>query len=198
LRIGPASTGDLFTRIVEFLYSNTESEAWRGVFRAKVLERGCYHEAVNGPAADQVWLFRLAIEGSFVRVPQVLYSKRLHAESVCSKWFDDHAMPIDGRWADHCLSCHRIALSAGEWTEQQRQVIAAAVLMRAMRLRYATAFASTPNEIAACLLALAADYTLRLSDLSPLGSRLMTSTELPDGLRAYLGARVQGLLERPT
>jgi hypothetical protein len=70
--------------------------------------------------------------------------------------------------------------------------------MRAMRLRYATAFASTPNEIAACLLALAADYTLRLSDLSPLGSRLMTSTELPDGLRAYLGARVQGLLERPT
>jgi glycosyltransferase involved in cell wall biosynthesis len=196
LRIGPASTGDRFTRIVEFLYANTEAEAWRGVFRTEVLAQGCYHEAVSGPAADQAWLLRLAIEGSLVRVPQVLYSKRLHAESVVSKWVDDHAMPIDSHWADHCLSCHRIALAAGRWSEEQRQAIAAAVLMRAMRLRHATAFGSTPNEIAASLLALAADYALRLSDLSSVGSRLMTSTDLPDGLRAYLGARVQELRER--
>jgi hypothetical protein len=198
LRIGPAATGDLFTRIVDFLCANTVAEAWRGVFRAKVLKQGCYLEEVNGAAADQVWLFRLAIEGNLVRVPQVLYSKRLHAESVVSKSMADHGnMPTDSHWADHCVSCHRIALSAGRWSEEQRQAISAAVLMRAMRLRNATAFGSTPNETAACLLALAADYMLRLSDLLPLGSRLMTSTDLPDGLRAYLGAQLQYLLERP-
>jgi hypothetical protein len=69
--------------------------------------------------------------------------------------------------------------------------------MRAMRLRNATAFGSTPNETAACLLALAADYTQRLSGLSPAGSSLVTPTELPDGLRAYLGVQLQYLLERP-
>ena len=123
LRIGPAATGDLFTRIVDFLYANTAAEAWRGVFRAKVLKQGCYLEEVNGAAADQVWLFRLAIEGSLVRVPQVLYSKRLHGESVVSKCMTDHGMPTDSHWADHCVSCHRIALSAGRWSEEQRQAI---------------------------------------------------------------------------
>ncbi len=82
-------------------------------------------------------------------------------------------MPTDSHWADHCVSCHRIALSAGRGpksrTDHRRRCPHAGDA-----LAERTGFGATPNEIAACLLALAADYTLRLSDLSPVGSRLMT------------------------
>jgi hypothetical protein len=77
-------------------------------------------------------------------------------------------------------------LSAGEWTSSQKQVMAAAVLMRAMRWPNATGFGSTPSAIAASLLTVAADYMLRLSDMAPAGSSLTTSADIPDRLRAHL------------
>jgi hypothetical protein len=192
VRSGPSSTGDLFTRIVDFLYLSTTAIAWRGVFRSTVLEHGCYLDEVNGAAADQVWLLRLAIEGSLIRVPEVLYRKRLHEASVVANSMKN-GMPIDSHWADHCVSCHRIALAADSWTLSQRQAIAAACMVRAMRLPDLTAMGSSPSEIAASVLALTTDYALRLSDLSPAGSSLMTSADVPDRLRNHLADRVGSL-----
>ena len=196
LRVGPQATGDLFTRILDFLYGNTAAVAWRGVFRAKVLEQDCYLEEVNGAAADQVWLLQLAIQGSLIRVAETLYGKRLHDESVVAKSLAANGLPNDSHWADHCVSCHRVALSADQWTDSQRQAIAAAVLMRAMRLPNLSELGSTPSEIMTSLLAFITDYMLRLSDLTPAGSDLMTPADIPDRLRTYFARRLGNLLAK--
>ena len=195
VRAGPEATGDLFTRIVGFLHANTAAEAWRGIFRSTVLERGCYLEEINGAAADQVWLLRLAIEGSLIRVPEVLYRKRLHDQSVVAQSLHN-GVPRDSHWADHCASCLGIALSAGQWTHAQKQAIAAAALVRALRLPNVARLGSTESEMSESALALIADYTLRVSGQAPPGSSLMTRVDIPDRLRAYLSERLAAALAR--
>lgn len=178
--IGPEATGDLFTRTLGFLYENTAAVAWRGVFRSKVLNAGAYHEEVNGAAADQVWLLRLALQGDLVRVPEILYRKRIHDRSVVAGVRSRKGVPTDSHWADHCVSCHRIALAAGQWTDKQKQAVAAACLARAL---------ANPIESMASPLTAAADYALRLSGLAAPGSRLLRPADLPEGLRAHLERR---------
>ena len=185
VRAGQEATGDLFTRIVDFLSTIVDAVAWRGVFRTRVLEGGCHLEAVNGAAADQVWLLRLAIAGSLVRVPEVLYRKRLHDQSVVFHALKE-GMPVDSHWVDHCVSCHRIALAADQWTPEQKQVIGAAVLLRVLRLPNLRRPRSTASEVAASLLALATDYASRLSNVAPPGSVPMTAVDVPDRMSALL------------
>lgn len=194
--VGPEATGDLFARIRDFLFDNVAAEAWRGVFRSRVLERSGYLEEGSGAAADQTWLLRLVVQGNLVRVPEFLYRKRLHDESVVAKSVTANGVPSDSHWADHCVSCHRIALSAGSWTSSQRQAIAAAVLMRAMRLRNLEGLGSTSGEILTGVLALLADYSLRLSNLAPVGSEVMTPDAVPDELRTHFERTLGAVLAR--
>ena len=186
IRVGPEVTGDLFTRTVRFLSSNTMAEAWRGVFRSNVLENACYHEQINGAAADQVWLLRLVIQGCLVRLPETLYRKRLHAGSIVSRAFDERGAPNDAHWVDHCVSCHNIAMAASRWTEPERQAIAFAVLMRVIsRVRVRS------DEMMTALLADVTDYSLRLSGLIPLGSRFLDPADLPEELTSYLESELK-------
>lgn len=186
IRAGPEVTGDLFTRIVRFLSTSTMAEAWRGVFRSDVLESACYHERINGAAADQVWLLRLVIQGSLVRLPETLYRKRLHAGSIVAGAFDERGAPSDSHWVDHCVSCHNIAMAAHPWTDPERQAIAFAAMMRVIsRVRVRS------DEITTALLADVTDYSLRLSGLIPPGSRLLDPADLPDELTSYLESELK-------
>jgi len=187
VRVGPEATGDLFERILNFLYENTAAEAWRGVFRSKVLKQGYYLEEVNGTAADQVWLLRLVVHGHFVRVPEILYRKRLHKDSIVAKSYNENGLPTDSHWADHCVSCHRLALAAGQWTDTQKQAIAAACLTRAL---------SRPVNSMTSLLTSAADYAQRLSGLARPGSDLMRPTDFSDKHRTYFERSLWRLLAR--
>jgi len=198
VRGGSEVTGDSFTRIVDFLYDNVSAEAWRGVFRSSALERTGYLEEGSGAAADQTWLLRLVVEGHLIREPEVLYRKRLHADSVVAKSVTTHGVPTDSHWVDHCVACHRIALAAGPWTSSQRHAIAAAVLIRVMRLRNVGGLGSTSDEVLTAVLALVADYGLRLSNLTPPGADVMTPTDVPDRLRAHLRRALSGLVAEPS
>jgi hypothetical protein len=91
------------------------------------------------------------------------------------------------------VSCLRIALAAGEWTAEQKQAIAAAAMARALRLSNITGLGA-PTEIAPALLALAADYSVRLAGLVPLGSPVMQPAAVPTGLQARLAERVERAL----
>ena len=194
--VGPEATGDLFARILDFLYENAAAEAWRGVFRSEVLKKGCYHEEANGAAADQVWLLRLVVQGHLVRVPEILYRKRLHDHSIIAKAITKNGVLTDSHWADHCVSCHRIALAAGQWTHTQKQAIATASLIRALRPRDYAGLGATPVESMTSLLTSIADYAQRLSGLAPPGSDLMRPTDFPDKLRTYLEHSLWRLLAR--
>ena len=194
VRVGPEAKGDLFTRILNFLYQDTDATAWRGVFRSKVLENGCYHEEINGAAADQAWLLRLVIKGHLVRLPEILYRKRLHDDSIVAKIPRTEDVLADSRWVDHCVSCHRIALAANQWTHAQSQAIAVASMMRAMRLKNLARLGLTSSETITAMLACMADYTLRLSGLAPAGSDIMKPVDIPDRLRTYFELRTGPLI----
>jgi len=198
VRVGPEATGESFTRIVDFLYGNVSAEAWRGVFRTSVLKRAGFLNEGSGAAADQTWLLRLVVEGHLVREPEVLYRKRLHTESVVARSVTAHGMPTDSHWVDHCVACHRIALAAGPWTAGQQQVIAAAVLMRVMRLSNLASLGATVGESSASLLAIVADYTQRLSGLVPVGAGVMTAADVPERLLTQLERRFTTRIARLT
>lgn len=164
--IGPEVVGKRLTRILDFLQGKMAAIAYRGVFRTKVLDKGCYLEEESGTAADQTWLLRLAIDGDLVRVAEPLYRKRLHEASVC-------AIAMDSHWADHCVACQRIALAAGPWTLSQRWAISAAVLFRATR--------HALREVASSLLFNIADFlesSLGWRIIGPLRSLKSTTARL--------------------
>jgi hypothetical protein len=183
--VGPEAKGDTFARIVDFLHKNIVAEAWRGVFRTQALNNECTLETVNGAAADQVWLLRLVVQGHLVRLPECLYRKRLHDESVVARSLNEN----DSHWADHCVSCQRIALAAGQWTDEQKHAIAVACLARAL--------SRTPSTSMTCVMALAADYAQRLAGLKPPGSEPERPSEVPDRHRARMEHGLASTLSGP-
>lgn len=196
LRVGPEAVGDRLSRILQFLEANDDAVAYRGVFRTKVLDRGCYHEEESGAAADQTWLLRLAIEGDLVRVAEPLYRKRIHPASFSTVAADSH-------WADHCAACQRIALAAGPWTLDQRRAISAAVVFRATRDVWMSAALDAPLHESAygwlsSLFSNLADFTLRLSGGESAGSPHINPGSMSKELQAQLARRVGILLEKVT
>jgi len=67
-----------------------------------------------------------------------------------------------------------------------------------MRLRNVGGLGSTSDEVLTAVLALVADYGLRLSNLTPPGADVMTPTDVPDRLRAHLRRALSGLVAKPS
>jgi glycosyltransferase involved in cell wall biosynthesis len=180
VRVGTEVAGDTLARILKFLAADYAAVAYRGVFRSKALNHGCYLEEASGVAADQTWLLRMAIEGDLVRLPERLYRKRLHPNSLTSGARDSH-------WADHCAACLRIALTAGSWTLADRRAIAAAAALRATRDAWIGSSPSSPPHIWLMILfAHLADFALRAASDEAPGSQKVKVADLSNELRARL------------
>jgi glycosyltransferase involved in cell wall biosynthesis len=165
-RIQPELVGTRLTRILAFLNDHFAAVGWRGVFRSLVLEKGHFHR--DEPKADTLWLLELAGEGDLLRVPEVLYRKRLHKDSARNQ--PDWYMPSRAiNWLDHCAACYEIAMSAAEWSVRERQEIAAAALARALRF-HEPSFAPGAPEREAALITAASHYYLRVAGDIPRGT----------------------------
>ena len=165
--VQPGLVGSQFQRIVACLVEHVAAVGWRGVFRSDVLARGRFHR--DEPRADTLWLLELACEGDLVRVPEILYRKRLHPDSARKQ----PSWTVPSRqvnWIDHCVACYRVAMSAAEWTVPQKQEIAAAVLARA--LRFSDDSEGVPGTPAGSdrVVAYASHFLLRVSDEIPRGT----------------------------
>jgi hypothetical protein len=79
--------------------------AYRGLTRTAVLKavRPISGNPYFDFAADTVWMTRLAAAGELVRLPQVLYRKRLHPGSTHRQWFSWSRAQRTAAWTDHCL-----------------------------------------------------------------------------------------------
>ena len=140
------------------------------VIRTDALRRTRLHG--NYPTSDHVLLAELALIGSFVEVPELLFLRRQHAdtsrranESVAdaSLWFDPAAEPVTNEWSrifrEHLAAIERAELSATE----RRRVLATFLVT----------------------------WTVRRARLNPYVSRARSAVQLRTRARR-LAARVRG------
>jgi hypothetical protein len=100
-------------------------------------------------AADTVWMLQLALRGELRRIPERLYLKRYHHESVHAAWAKWSREELNVLWAEQAAVCARIALEHIT-APHERELIVAAALMRLTNLG-GTGFATPkgPLEVAA-------------------------------------------------
>lgn len=126
----PGVTGDRLDRIVTFLRHSDRSAGFRGVFRTSVLDQGRFLSAADGAGADMLWLLALAGEGELLRVPGVVYRKRVHATSVTGQARERAHLARGTTWLDHCATCYQAAMKMGDWSTAERVKITVAAVAR--------------------------------------------------------------------
>lgn len=189
--VQPSVTGDVCTRIVTFLSEHFNAVGYRGLFRTQIFERGRFlREDAAGFAADTLWLLELAGAGELHRVPELLYRKRLHETAETTRWAARPVARRESDWIEHCLACHHVAMAAAPWSDEQRQVVATAVMARLARLGAVGGAGLPPITAVANLVAAAAHFGLRLTDAAPPGSRPPAIGELPARLRAQMASQI--------
>jgi glycosyltransferase involved in cell wall biosynthesis len=115
----PSVIGTVEARMEAFLRGHFDAVAFRGVFERRRAPR---HEvpdfAIANYAADTLWVARLLGQGGMVRVPQVLYRKRLRKTSVHAVWKDASHAELDEMWIVHCVELERIIREAAAWNDE--------------------------------------------------------------------------------
>ncbi|MGA7740115.1 MAG: glycosyltransferase [Pseudolabrys sp.] len=77
-------------------------------------------------ACDTVWMARVARAGDLVRVPRVLYHKRLHPTSSHAEWATWDRWQKGSAWVGHCLDMLAEALMVATSSEERQLLIDAA------------------------------------------------------------------------
>ncbi len=100
--------GDFFERMQSFLRGHFSAVAVRGIVdRQKARHSLVPEHAMGDFAADTLFVAQMAAQGQIIRVPEVLYHKRLHAGSTHAKWYSPDPWEIDEMWVAHCLEIYR-------------------------------------------------------------------------------------------
>lgn len=128
-------TGSTAERMLALLRDHHPAVAFRGLTRREALETGRLrpNEEENF-GADTTWMAGVARWGELRRVPQVLYSKRYHAQNVHTKWA---AWPVERRkhaWAVHCRDMLEHALKV-DASVSERQLLWHAAASRVLSTR---------------------------------------------------------------
>lgn len=100
----PSETGNRRARLEGILRRHFPAIAWRGVFRRDAAPRHLVPTwALADFGADTLWVARMAAQGRIVRVPRVLYRKRIWAGSAHARWYSASETELDEMWVVHCL-----------------------------------------------------------------------------------------------
>jgi GT2 family glycosyltransferase len=100
---------------------------FRGVIRTAALRRvGGLAAGAWGAFADNLWLFRLVLDGGFEHVPRTLCRKRLHPASVSAR-----QCPTLGTWRAYVGAHQGIVRAAGLPPLERRALLAAVTLREA-------------------------------------------------------------------
>ncbi len=116
--------GDRVERTLDFLIHHLSAVALRGlVNRAVLSDFILLHENnYSNIAMDSVWNMQMAIMGEVIRIPEGLYYKRYHDNSIHGIWWT-HGEEDVKAWLEHCTDCLKVIFMAGfEQTELTRLI----------------------------------------------------------------------------
>lgn len=137
--------GDRPDRVVRCIEDGFDGVNYRGVIRFDRFARRDVPDAIGGFAGDTLWMLRMAIAGEVIRVPEVLYQKRLRKHSAHAAWKRMKKRMLDRRWLAHVAEMHLVLLrDAPDLMLDAR--IRRAFSIRARRLGHAAFINSHPLQ----------------------------------------------------
>ena len=180
--------GTPITRAVTLLVDHFKAVAFRGLVRTVTANNGCLlqHNPFGDYAEDTVWMMKLAMQGALIRIPELLYRKRLRNGGVHRAWKNRSPDEKTRTWTHHCLELAEIAFDADLPVEQQ-SLLLPALVQRLLRNNAVGAFAeinALPKDQKQRML------TTFLSNLSHrIGeerlSNLIEQTSIPDQSKGF-------------
>jgi glycosyltransferase involved in cell wall biosynthesis len=110
--------GILPDRMRTYVDQHFDAVAFRGVFdRARAGGHEIPAWGLGHYAADTLWVARILSSGSIVRVPRVLYRKKLRPASVHAGWKRASPTQMDEKWIIHCLELEGIVREVATWDD---------------------------------------------------------------------------------
>ena len=100
--------GKRFERILEFLTNHFNALPFRGLVNREVISDLLLipENDSHSLGSASVWALQMALKGELIRVPEVLYHKRLHGDNVTSlPWMIEDKTKA---WMEHCIDCLKI------------------------------------------------------------------------------------------
>jgi len=98
--------GKRFERILEFLIYYFNAMAFRGLVNREVISDLLLLPENNSIyGIDIIWNLQMALKGELIRVPEVLYHKRIHGDSVGAQMSTENKTKA---WMEHCIDCLKI------------------------------------------------------------------------------------------
>jgi len=98
--------GKRFERILEFLSYYYYAIAFRGLVNGEVIsDLLLLPENDSIYASDTIWNLQMALKGELIRVPEVLYHKRIHGDAVGAQMSTEYKTKA---WMEHCIDCLKI------------------------------------------------------------------------------------------
>jgi glycosyltransferase involved in cell wall biosynthesis len=119
--------GNRLERTLHYLRNNAGAEPFRGLVNRTLLPEPVFlfGNDCSDFAADTTWVIRLAMQGELIRVPEVLYQKRFHANSLFSPWETTERSEKSRAWLEHCRDCLKVVSNAGFSAEELDQLVEA-------------------------------------------------------------------------
>ena len=105
--------GPALQRVETIIRQHYSAVAYRGLTRVSALSQVApmSGNAMSDFAADTIWMTRLATVGELIRVPQLLYRKRIHPHNTHLKWNRWGKAQKIAAWKEHCLGMLREAVA---------------------------------------------------------------------------------------
>jgi len=101
--------GKQLERILEFLNYHYNALEFRGLVNREVLSDLLLIPENNTNYGNGIiWILQMALKGELIRVPEVLYHKRIHGDSVIAQMSKKIKTKA---WMEHCLDCLKIIFS---------------------------------------------------------------------------------------
>jgi len=100
--------GKRFERILEFLTNHFNALPFRGLVNREVISDLLLipENDSHSLGSASVWALQMALKGELIRVPEILYHKRLHDDNVTSlPWMIEDKTKA---WMEHCIDCLKI------------------------------------------------------------------------------------------
>lgn len=121
-------TGSPFDRMLSLLCDHYSAVAYRGLTRMSAIRKiaPIDNNAYGDFAVDTLWMTRLARAGDLLRVPLLLYRKRMHRANTHTRWSAWRDKRKIAAWKFHCLDMLAEALRVTDVAAERGRLLTAA------------------------------------------------------------------------
>jgi len=113
--IQKSTLGNRIERTLYYLNHNRGGVPFRSLVNRTLLSEPIFlfENNCSDFSADTTWILQMAMKGELIRIPEVLYFKRYHEDSLFHPWETVSKEGREEAWLEHCKDCLKIIFEAG-------------------------------------------------------------------------------------